>query len=1072
MKVINRHGISEEISFDKIKNRIEGLINFNSEDKLIQPLTHVDANYITIQTINKLHDNITTRQLDIESAKVCANLESVHYNYGLAGGRILSSDLFKYLKSLELNSYSDRVTYINNKLPTYLNKDFYQFVINNQDKLNSILQLDRNFLITYFGFKTLEKSYLVKYNDQPIETPQDMFLRVSIAIHYRSEDLTLNEQLEYIKSTYDYMSSGYFTHATPTLFNAGTNYEQMSSCYLIGTEDDLGTIFKTVADVGQISKWAGGIGIHISNIRGKGSLIHSTNGKSDGIIPMIKVYNEVARYVSQGGKRKGSIAMYLEPWHIDIEQFLDLKKNTGAETERARDIFTALWIPDEFMTRVINDDDWYLMCPSVSVGLTDLYGKEFSELYLSYIESKRYIKKVKARELFQKALESQIETGVPYILFKDNINRKSNQSNIGTVKSSNLCVHEDTKILTKDGYIKISKLENKEVNVWNGFEWSKVMVKKTATNQNLVRVTLSNGAYLDCTPQHKFYIKDGSNITEIEKGASDLQIGDVLIDYKLPEPDTFNEIIYDNYDTSIPLNESIDFKIKWFDTFVKCYGVTCDNLIFIENQDKELLINLRLMLHTLKVETQIICTDQQQIEPSWRLLIDKTFIDQLVRLGFEKTNQFFNLKMNYKYDTNISIVSVKDSYENVDTYCFTEEKRHLGMFNGILTGQCAEITEVSTSQEYAVCNLGSIAVNRFVKYDQLELLDLDSLWSSFMDQRTSYFIDNGILQDIFKSIYDFDKLIEVSRILTYNLNNIIDYNYYPVNETRISNMKNRPIGLGVQGLGDLYYILNIPYSSYIAKYLDALIMETIYYGSIYESSEIALTRGKYKKYDGSPFSEGKFQFDLWLEENKFKFSELYPQMHNWDMLKEKVKITGMANSLLTALMPTASTSQILGNNECFEPYSSNIYKRTTLAGEFQVVNRHLINRLCKMNLWNENLRTEIIKADGSIQNLNLEQNLKDVYKTIWEIKQKDVIDHALARGPYVDQSQSMNLFFANPNFQTLYSALIYGWKNGLKTGCYYLRSKPAIEAIKFSVSNNNDNKQVVCTDEVCTTCSA
>ena len=436
MRVINRQGEIEDISFDEIKRRISKLINFTCED-FLEPLHHVSASKITVETINKIFDGITTRELDVESAKVCANLEFVHYNYGILGGRILSSDLYKHLKTLNLTQFSDRVAYINENLPTFYNKDFVKFVQENSIELNNIIKLERNFLLTYFAFKTLEKSYLIKVNGEPIETPQDVFMRVAIAIHFRS-NLGLQYIMEKIKLTYDFMSLGYFTHATPTLFNAGTCREQLSSCFLLGTDDSIEGIFKTISDIGKISKWAGGIGVHISNIRAKGSLIKSKNGLSDGIIPMLKVYNEVGRYINQGGKRKGSIAVYLEPWHADVEDFLTLKLKTGAETERARDLFLALWIPDEFMRRLQSDEDWYLMCPSVCPGLSEVYdsadNKAFSNLYNKYISEGKYIKIIKAKDLFNKIMVSQIETGVPYILFKDNINRKSNQSNIGTVK--------------------------------------------------------------------------------------------------------------------------------------------------------------------------------------------------------------------------------------------------------------------------------------------------------------------------------------------------------------------------------------------------------------------------------------------------------------------------------------------------------------------------------------------------------------------------------------------------------------------------------------------------------------
>jgi ribonucleoside-diphosphate reductase alpha subunit len=853
MNIINRKGETEEFSFDEIKNRIKRLINFSKPPIFTSPLTHVNPHKITFETISKLYDGITTRQLDTESAKVCASLETVHHNYGLLGGRILASDHHKHLKSMDLTSFVKRHNYLNEKLPNFFDPSYIEFINTNAEQLNLIIDTDRDYLITYFGFKTLEKSYLIKYNDEPIETPQDMFLRVAIAIHHRS-DIDKTTILELIAKTYNLTSLGYFTHATPTLFNAGTRYEQMSSCYLLGTDDSLDGIYKTISDSAKISKWAGGIGIHVSNIRAHGSKINSTNGNSDGIVPMLKVYNEVARHINQGGKRKGSIAIYLEPWHADIEGFLDIKKNTGAETERARDLFTAMWIPDEFMRRVMADDDWFLMCPNECPGLTDVYDsndeKTFTTLYNSYIAEGKYRKKMKAQTIFHKIMESQVETGVPYILFKDNINRKSNQSNIGIIKSSNLC---------------------------------------------------------------------------------------------------------------------------------------------------------------------------------------------------------------------------------------------------------AEICEVSSADEYAVCNLGSIAVNKFINSTELAKFNTYDLWLPYhniTDSKTETEEEKLAkkefkleLQKILKSVYDFDKLREVTSTLTYNLNNIIDYNFYPVPETAKSNLKNRPIGIGIQGLGDLYYMLNIPYSSFVAKYIDALIMETINFGALSESNRIAINKKEsYKSFEGSPASNGLLQFDLWEAEDKFDY-KIYPQLFNseWVSLKESIIKYGLSNSLTTALMPTATTSQILGNNECFEPYSSNIYKRTTLAGEFQVVNKHLVDKLVDLNLWNEKTRSSLISSDGSFKEIKFTNNnelvmaelvmaeleyMKDVYKTVWEVKQKDIIDHALARAPYVDQSQSMNLFFANPDFKSLYSAIVYGWKNGIKTGCYYLRSKPAVEAIKYSVEIKGSNSTNDQSTNECTMCSS
>ena len=797
--------------------------------------------------------------------------------------------------------------------------------------------------------------------------------------------------------------------------------------------------------------------------------------------------------VHNSGKRKGSIAIYLEPWHADIEAFIDLKKNTGAETERARDIFTALWIPDIFMEKVIKNEDWYLMCPSECPNLTEKYGDDFNILYNKYITENKYKKKINSQDLFNKIMDSQIESGVPYILYKDNINRKNNQSNIGIIKSSNLCVHGKTQILTKQGYQEIISLKNKDIEIWNGIEWSSVNIIQTGFNINLLRIHCSNGSFLDCTSEHKFYISE----TEY-KMACEINIGDILIDYKLPEVieidnnnfkypythgylcgneyiDNLHLLLYDDKkkllefmdyysytidDQSIdiilnndicvvkvvPSKYSSNIRLRWLEGIFDSNGYYCNykKILYLIDQTKLFLIEIRYMLHTLGIESDItIDTVERYLlgkrQIYYKLVIDALNINKLLNLKFMP--KYINIDIESINDTYIKkkvyITHITESYKKSDTYCFTEHKRNMGMFNGILTGQCAEIVEVSNTHEYSVCNLGSIAVNRFIKLDKIDIFKKYNL------------TNNDNLLEQFKMIYDFDKLLEISKILTYNLNLIIDYNFYPVKETYVSNMNNRPIGIGIQGLGDLYYILELPYNSYAAKYIDSLIMETIYFGSIYQSSEIAKQVGSYPRFDNSPFSKGLFQFDLVKKENKFDFS-IYPQMHDWNMLKDKVINDGMRNSLLTALMPTASSSQIRNNNECFEPYSSNIFKRTTLAGEFQVVNRYLIQKLIVLNKWNDENRNNIIVNDGSVKELDIDDKLKEVFKTIWEIKQKDIIDHALARSPYVDQSQSMNLFFADPNYKKLFSALVYGWEKGIKTGCYYLRSKPAVEARKIA----------------------
>ena len=775
VNVIKRNKNVECVKFDKITTRLK---------KLCFDLP-IDVTIIAQKTISNICDNITTQELDQYSANICA--EFGDYNYNLLGGRILVSNLKKNIeRNHEIFLFSDYI----NKLPN-IDKNYLDFINNNKNYINSLIVNERDYNIDYFGFKTLEQSYFSKNNNQIIETPQYLWMRLASFIHYKDNDL------EAIKETYDLVSQKYFIHATPTLFNSGQTTCQLCSCFLLGTEDSLttnkegnfGGIYKTLADCATISKWAGGIGVHVSNIRAKNSLIKSTQGKTLSIVPMLKLYNDTALYVNQGGRRNGSIAIYLEPWHDDILEFLELKLNTGSEDLKTRDLFLALWIPDLFMKQVEKNGEWYTMSPDDSPGLTDVYGEEFEKLYWKYVEEGKYRNKHEANKIWQKILTSQIETGVPYICFKDSVNEKSNQKNIGVVKSSNLC---------------------------------------------------------------------------------------------------------------------------------------------------------------------------------------------------------------------------------------------------------SEITEVSNEKYYAVCNLASIAVNNYLNDD---------------------------------NEYDWNKLHYVAKVVTKNLNKIIDLNFYPTPETEINNKENRPIGIGIQGLGDLLYKLKIPYESNQAIEINKKVMETIYHGAVEASIELAELYGPYKHFDGSPMSKGIFQFDMW---------GVTPTM-DWTILKEKVQKVGIYNSLLTALMPTASTSQILGNIESFEPMPSNIYSRKTSAGTFILINKYLIDDLKKINLWNNAIKNEIISNRGSILNISyIPDNLKNIYKTIWEIKQRYVIDHSVARGPYVDQSQSMNLYMAQPTFDKLTAALFYGWKNGLKTGCYYLRSLPASNPQQFSqdikINNNNiEQEKLACSlnnREACLLCSS
>ena len=764
MYVVKRDGRRESVKFDKITARIKKLCYG------LNPL--VTPEKVAMKVIEGLYDGVTTSELDNLAAEVAATNTITHPDYALLASRIAVSNLHKNTKKSfsdtvkDLYEYSDPKT---NEKASLISDEVYSLIMKNSDVLDSTIIYDRDFRYDFFGFKTLERSYLLKLNGQVVERPQQMLMRVAMGIHKDDIDSAIE--------TYNYMSEGWFTHATPTLFNSGTPKPQMSSCFLLTTkEDSISGIYDTLKQCAQISQSAGGIGLSIHDIRATGSYIKGTNGTSNGIVPMLRVFNDTARYVDQGGgRRKGSFAIYIEPWHADIFDFLDLKKNHGKEEQRARDLFYSLWIPDLFMKRVEENGDWTLMCPNECPGLSDKYGKKFERLYKKYESEGRGRKTIKAQELWFKILESQIETGTPYMLYKDAANEKSNQKNLGTIKSSNLCT---------------------------------------------------------------------------------------------------------------------------------------------------------------------------------------------------------------------------------------------------------EIIEYTAPDEVAVCNLASIALPKFV-------------------------VDGK---------FDHEKLFNVTYRVTKNLDRVIDANYYPVPEARNSNMRHRPIGIGVQGLADAFILMRQPFDSPEAKQLNKEIFETIYYAAVTASKDLAIQNGPYETWKGSPISKGVFQFDMW----KVKPTDRW----EWDLLREEVKKHGVRNSLLLAPMPTASTAQILGNNECFEPYTSNIYTRRVLSGEFIIVNKHLLRDLVKLGIWNDRLKNKLMASNGSIQNIDeIPENIKVLYKTAWEISQKEILDMAADRGAYIDQSQSLNIFMENANFAKLTSMHFYGWKAGLKTGMYYLRTKSATDAIKFTLDKAAMSEPVAKTEE-------
>ena len=1391
MYVTKRDGQTEIVSFDKILRRI----------KTIGHEAGIKINYTTLamKVIDQLYDNISTTKIDELTADQCASMSSIHYDYGTLASHITISNHHKNTESSFLMVMSQLYNYLDkhDKHSPLITRELLDTADENIELIEQRMDFKRDYVFDYFGFKTLEHSYLMRINGKVVERPQHMWMRVSLGIH--------GNDIHNVLQTYDLMSQKYFTHATPTLFNSGTPRPQMSSCFLIAMENDsIDGIYNTLKDCALISKWAGGIGLHIHNVRATNSHIRGTNGTSNGIVPMLKVFNNTAKYVDQcldpetivytkrgpikikniiigdevvtddgnfytirkvldypeykgdiyeldvkhslyplkvtdmhplwvvkndkfvqtnfnyiisdlerklvvpdfveaknvkendfvgfpipkweqdiacfteedcrmygiligdgnlsatknlcyvslnsetkkdtiefveayllmlgihitysenhknirlvfsrnnmfkftyemlydenkekkilpnmlhlpvnktlniikgiletdanisnlqialemtsaniiesvrymllrlgilssghlrnrcgqthvtvhgstitnkkptmvllipkteiicnlfpnkglkvakgfkffehngylfsivksnkktenyegrvidievdnenhhnfvthsglvkngGGKRNGSFAIYLEPWHADIEKFLEMRKNHGDEELKARDLFYALWIPDLFMNRVKTDGTWTLMCPDECPGLSDVYGDEFEQLYTSYETAGKGRVTVKARDLWFKVLDAQMETGTPYLCYKDSVNRKSNQKNIGIIKSSNLCVAPETLILTDKGHIQIDSLENQKVNVWNGEEYSEVEVKKTGENQSLIEVHTDDGSVLTCTPYHKFYVQTSFEKSQIiQTEAQNLKEDDEIIKCAYPIIDgpnqmsSTNDFICDGGTAGLPTNDNtLKNKLEWFSGYCDACGTIEKNQhLQVSSTNKDFLLKVKLMLQTCGINPDVRENENEnETKELYRLLITSIDLRILVNAGFSPNRLIINTENIIQRSASkfIKIKKIVNNNRIDNTFCFTEPKRHMGIFNGILTGQCAEITEVSTPDETAVCNLASIGLPTFIEKD------------------TS---DNAF--------FNYERLREVSRVITNNLNKVIDVNYYPTDKTRVSNMRHRPIGIGIQGLADVFMLLDIPFYSDEAREVNRRIFETIYYGALEKSAELALYHGPYETYAGSPASQGILQFDMW---NTSPSDNL-----DWVGLKAKIEKSGLRNSLLVAPMPTASTSQILGFNECFEPFTSNIYSRRTLAGEFVLTNKYLMRELIELGLWNTELKNNIIANQGSVQHIdNIPEKLKLKYKTVWEIPMRHIIDMAAERGAFVCQSQSLNLWQEDPNYNSLTSMHFYAWSKGLKTGMYYLRRRGKHRAQQFTIEPKKNEDCIAC----------
>ena len=1118
MKVKKRDGSLEEMRYDKITRRIQ---NFCDDLNL----EYVDPTLITLKVTQGIYDGISTTELDVLAAETAASLVTSHSDYAKLAGRLAVSNLHKTTPKKFSHSIKELHLFVEpktNKESSLISNETYNFVQQYKDVLDGAIIQERDFDFDYFGFKTLERSYLLKIGNRIVERPQYMYMRVAVGI--------CNNDIDTALRIYDDLSQHYYTHATPTLFNAGTHRPQMSSCFLIGNKgDDIDGLFDTIKDVAKISKWAGGIGLHVHDVRGKGAYIKGTGGESDGLLPMMKTYNEVARWINQGGRRRGSFAVYLEPWHSDVFEFIELRKNHGKEELRARDLFLAMWVPDLFMKRVEQDLEWSLFSPDEAPGLSDVYDdpykftQDFTELYERYEKEGRARKVVKARKLMDAILTAQIETGVPYMLYKDAANYKSNQKNLGTIKSSNLCITGDQRVVTTKGYLTAKELceMDVELELFNGSEIvkSSKMIKR-GENEDVYKITLENGMEHKVTPYHGIPVIDSrNNITRIE--CKDLKIGDKIavqtnkglfgskemVDeafllglYQSDGTQNKSSILFDLWENDFDLVEEIENKIqklyskyeykprystkggKFIDCVVSFSKVKKKRLsseffkkellfekgyvpewIWSSNEETQwsylrgllfadgtanknkskgeptqisyadinidFLKELQLIFQNLGLQTSIrlLRNGGQRSLPNGKggYSLYKTKDCYRLIVGNKNDSQKINEKIGFLDRKNI-IIDNREFRDNTrkgykvksieyvgkeDVYCPTiYNDEHIFISQGLKTFNCTEILEFSSSEEQAVCNLASIALPKYIVNKE----------------------------------FNHDLLYEYVYQVVKNLNNVIDLNFYPTEETKLSNMKHRPVGLGVQGLADVFCMLKLPFESEDADKLQVEIFETIYFAALTSSKDLAIENGAYSSFDGSPLSKGQFQYELWGKTDKDTSGRW-----DWKSLRKDVVKYGVRNSLLVAPMPTASTAQILGNNEAFEPFTSNLYSRRTLGGEFIVINKHLVNELLERGLWSDEIKKKLIMENGSVQNIpEIPVDVKEIYKTVWEMSQKRILTMAANRSIYIDQSQSLNLFIDNANKTKVMAAHLYGWKLGLKTGMYYLRTKAAVDPIK------------------------
>lgn len=1200
MFVITRTGRREPLDTNQITKRLQTLINRPPK------IPHVNPYELMLEVCKGLKSGITTYEIDEYAANASASLSITNPYYLKIAGRIAIDNHQKNTQ----RSFVDKMRklYLNvdddGDIHSLLASDFFKYVEEHQDFIEHAIDYNRDFVLDFFGFQTFIRSYSMRVGDKPIERPQDMFMRTAVDLHMNTRD-SIEDELQDIKNTYDALSNKLYTHASPTYYNAGANRRQYASCFLLGTHDSREGIMRTADHISEISKWSGGIGVHINCLRGTGAKIRGTNGRSQsGIVPWLKIYNEVMKGFNQGGRRPGSAAFYIMPHHPDIMSFIEINRNGGADELRARDIFTCLWIPDIFMERVRDDEMWSTFDPNRCGDLSDYTGDEYRKRYLELESKKMYSSQMPARQIWKAAMETNTDVGRLYICFADTANRLFMQKNLGVLKSSNLCVSPDTLILTENGYMNIKELaetNNGKHTIWNGFKLSKAQFAKTGVNKKLLKITFSDGVELKCTPEHKFALFHSYDRPSdyIESTAKNLAVGDKLMkhdfpvlkygdsDYNYPYThgffcgdgtiayhpttsvtcshlvnqgspycghhnhlpivpirsdgkcaavckqqtsfvDLYHEkkqllqhmeyVSYAECKTeqryrlmchddipakfTVPIDKSVDTRLKWLAGYIDADGCFAKNgdawSLQITSINKDFLMKVKLLCNTLGVNPlmhlsrdagQSLLPDGKggsklyDTKPTYRLCFSVEDSGALYTLGLQThrlqwNNKVCPMRSKKQY---IKVTAIETLEEPEDTYCFNEPEYHMGIFNGILAMNCAEVFLHSNANEYAVCILASIGLTAYV---------LDGYSAEELQQpvETRRKLNHEFPVNPY---FDFKKLIEVVKMTTTNLNHIVDKTFHPLEETRRGNDRHRPIGIGVQGLDDCYAKMRMPFASIEAHKLNKQIFETIYFATTTQStilarqryqnyrkqckehghvnipeynaenydvgiktysdpSEIPETIGSYPSMlwnGGSPISKGIFHWEL-AGINPEQLSGMF----DWESLREHIKAFGVRNSLTVTCQPTATTSQLLGNNECIEPYTSNIYKRNTIAGEYIVVKKYLMEDLYRLGLWNNNLKDYLLASGGSIQYIDgIPDSLKQLYPTVWEIDQEVLVQQAIDRQPFVDQGQSLNLYVEKLTMKKWNALLFKGWEGGLKTGKYYLHSKAAVTPQKFTI---------------------